>query len=335
MSQPETKKIKVTQTMQAITVPKQGEDMVVEAKADVPTINSNQILVKVSYAGINYIDTYQKSGLYPLPAPHILGREGSGVVQAIGKDVCDWKVGENVAFLAQGSYAQYVAINASAGIKVPDKVSLQDACASLLQGLTAHYLTTSTYPLKKGDVCLIHAGAGGTGRLMIQMAKILGATVITTCSSSKMDVAKSAGADYVIDYTKDDFQKEVKKITEGKGVHVVYDGVGKSTWEQSLFSLRRRGLLVLFGNASGPVPPLNPLLLSKNGSLFVTRPTLADHVADPAEKKQRCDELFGWIKDGKVKITVAKTLPLAEAAEAHKLLTGRTVAGKIVLDCLK
>lgn len=318
--------------MQAITVPKQGEAMVVEEKAEIPSINSKQLLVKVSYAGINYIDTYQRSGLYPLPVPHILGREGSGVVAEVGSDVSDWKVGDTVAFLAQGSYSEYVAIGASAGIRVPEGISLQDACAALLQGLTAHYLCTSTYNLKKGDTCLIHAGAGGTGRLMVQMAKELGVTVITTCSGGKIEVAKSAGADHVIDYTKEDFQKEVMRITGDAGVNVVYDGVGKTTWEQSLFSLKRRGLLVLFGNASGPVPPINPLMLSKNGSLFVTRPTLADYIKDPDEKKQRCEQLFGWIKDKKVNITVAATRPLAKASEAHELLTGRTVAGKILLS---
>lgn len=328
--------------MKAITVPEKGGSMVYGDTA-VPACGAKQLLVKVAFAGINYIDTYQRSGLYPLPEPYILGREGSGVVTEVGSEVTDWKVGEQVGFLAQGAYAEQIAINAAAGIRVPEGVSQEDTCAALMQGLTAHYLTTSTHALKKGDVCLIHAGAGGTGRLMIQMAKILGATVITTCSGKKVEIAKSAGADHVIDYGKEDFQKRVMEITDGKGCHVVYDGVGADTWEKSLFSLRRRGLLVLFGNASGKVPPLDPLMLSKNGSLFVTRPTLADYVADPAEKKQRCTELFGWIKEGKVSITIAKKLPLSDAAAAHSLLTGkdidgkplaaRTLAGKILLSC--
>lgn len=309
--------------------------MCVDEKQAIPTITTKQLLVKVSFAGVNYIDTYQRSGLYPLDSPFVLGREGSGVVAAVGSDLSDWKVGDVVGFLSQGSYAQYAAVDAAAAIKVPEGVSLQDACAALLQGLTAHYLCTSTYTLKKGSVCLIHAGAGGTGRLIIQMAKQLGATVITTCSTSKIDVATSAGADMVIDYTKCDFQKEVMQYTNNKGVDVVYDGVGKTTWEQSLHSLKKRGLLVLFGNASGPVPPINPLELSKFGSLFITRPTLFDYIADPEEKALRCSDLFTWIAEKKVVITVATILPLSKADEAHALLTGRTVAGKILLDCSK
>eukprot|EP00462_Mataza_sp_D1_P014846 CAMPEP_0175151596 /NCGR_PEP_ID=MMETSP0087-20121206/18608_1 /TAXON_ID=136419 /ORGANISM="Unknown Unknown, Strain D1" /LENGTH=325 /DNA_ID=CAMNT_0016437859 /DNA_START=66 /DNA_END=1043 /DNA_ORIENTATION=- len=318
-----------------ITCPEPGgtDKMVVESKAPLPAIDSTQVLVKVAFAGINYIDTYQRSGLYPLPAPHILGREGSGVIEEVGSDVTEHKVGDKVVFLAQGAYSQYIALSAKAAVSLREGVSLSDGCAAMLQGLTAHYLTHSTYSLKAGDVCVIHAGAGGTGRLMIQMAKLRGATVIATCSGAKMDIARSAGADHVIDYTTQDFHAEVMKITDNQKVHVVYDGVGKSTWEKSLACLRRRGMLVLFGNASGPVPPLNPLLLSKNGSLFVTRPTLADYIADPVEKKQRCADLFGWIADKKLEICVASTLPLDKAAEAHDLLMGRTAAGKILLNC--
>lgn len=321
-------------SMCAITVPEQGDvdKMVWDEGVDVPTLGEGQVMVDVAVAGVNYIDTYQRSGLYPLPAPHILGREGSGVVSALGDGVSDLKVGDRVAFFFPGGYAAKVVVPALKVIKLADSVSMETAASAVLQGLTAHYLTHSTFPLKSGDTCLIHAGAGGTGALMIQMAKLRGARVLTTVSTAeKAAIAKQAGADEVINYVEQDFLEEVVRITDGKKVDVVYDGVGKTTWEKSMLSLRPRGMLVLFGNASGPVPPLNPLLLSKNGSLFVTRPTLKNYVADPAEFNQRCVELFGWLATGALKLRVAKTFPLREAGKAHTFLASRKAAGKILL----
>jgi NADPH2:quinone reductase len=291
------------------------------------------VLVDMKVAGLNYIDTYIRSGLYPNPAPHIMGREGSGVVREVGEAVSGLAEGDHVSFFAPGSYAEQAAVPATACVKMPADMEFSQGAAITLQGLTAHYLTRSTYELKSGDICLIHAGAGGTGRLMTQMAKLSGATVITTVGTeAKAEVAKSAGADHVINYSTQDFHAEVMKYTENKGVHVVYDGVGASTWEKSVDCLRRRGLLVLFGNASGPVPPINPLILSKKGSLFVTRPTLADYIAAPGEFNQRASELVGWVNEGKLEARIDKTFPLDKAADSHTYLESRAAMGKILLQ---
>jgi len=265
--------------------------------------------------------------------PAIIGREGSGRVASVGKDVKEFKVGSPVAFcLVQGTYAEKTVVAADKAIPVPEGMSLADAAAAPLQGLTAHYLVTASYPIKKGDTVLVHAGAGGTGGLIIQMAKILGATVITTVSNAeKAAIAKEHGADFVINYATSDFLEEVKKITDGKGVHAVYDGVGKNTWEKSMNCLRRRGFLVLFGNASGPVPPIDPLLLSKHGSLSVTRPSLVDFISDQEEFKSRCKDLYGWISAGKLKVSIAKIFPMDKADESHRYLEGRKALGKILI----
>jgi len=240
--------------------------------------------------------------------------------------------GDRVAFFDQGGYAEYVSVGEDKVVTVPEGLSLKDAAAVFLQGLTAHYLAVSTYPIKKGDVVLVHAGAGGTGALLIQVAKIRGATVITTVSTEdKAKVARAAGADHVIIYTKQDFHEEVMKITDKKGVHCVYDGVGKNTWEKSMKSLRPLGMLCLFGNSSGPVPPVDPLVLMRSGSLFMTRPTLANYIASYDQLTERTKELFDWIKTGKLQIRIAKEFDLSQPGEAHKYLESRAAEGKVLL----
>ena len=293
---------------------------------------TSQVLVRLGAAGVNYIDTYHRTGLYKLDLPTVIGREGAGTIEKLGQGVTNWKVGDRVAFLAPGSYAQYNVVSAQKCVAIPDELDFTVAAAIMLQGLTAHYLITSTYPVKNGDTVLIHAGAGGTGGLMIQMAKLKGARVITTVSTAeKAEIAKGLGADEVINYSEQDFLAEVKTLTDGKGVDAVYDGVGKATWESSMKSLRPRGFLVLFGNASGPVPPVDPLLLTQNGSIFMTRPTLLNHVATTEEFTSRCKDIFEWISSSSLKVRVSKTFPLAEAKDAHIFLTSRQALGKVVL----
>jgi len=321
--------------MNAVRIHKNGgpEVLSYDEKVEVPTPNSKSVLVGVAYSGINYIDTYHRTGLYKLNLPAILGREGAGVVVSLGSEVKNVKVGDRVAFLSAGTYGEYVTVDESSILPLPSNMSLLHGCACLLQGLTAHFLTTSTFAVNSNTDVMVHAGAGGTGQLIIQMCKLKGARVITTVGSKeKVSMAKSAGADEVILYSdeKVDVVKEVKKFTNQIGVHVVYDGVGKNTYQQSLQCLKRRGHLVLFGNASGKVPPIDPLDLCNAGSITLTRPTLNDHVqAD--ELHQRAKDLFSWISQGKVKISAYKTFPLKEAAEAHKYLEGRLSVGKILL----
>jgi len=324
----------VQSSMRAVRIHETGGPEVLKLDEKIPTPKNGdkEVLVEVAVSGVNYIDTYHRNGLYSLPLPVIIGREAAGVVASVGKDVKHLAVGDRVAFVSPYSYAEYVSVAADQAHKLPKELDFKNGAASMLQGLTAHYLVTNSYPIKKGDFVLVHAGAGGTGGLLIQMAKIRGATVLTTVSTEeKAKIAKEAGADIVINYTTENFVEAVKKATDGKGVHAVYDGVGKSTWEDSIKSLRKRGFLVLFGNASGPVPPINPLLLTSSGSIFVTRPTLVDHIADPEEAAGRVSELFGWIKDKKVNIRVAAEFELAKAKEAHEFLEGRKALGKILL----
>jgi NADPH2:quinone reductase len=262
----------------------------------------------------------------------VIGREGAGKVAAIGSDVKSVKIGDRVTFFEQGTYAEYTAVNESKLVSIPEKLSYKDAAASFLQGLTAHYLAVSTYPIKAKDTVLVHAGAGGTGGLLIQMAKLRGARVITTVSTEeKAKEAKSLGADEVILYSKQNFLEEVKKLTNQKGLNCVYDGVGKATWENSMKCLRSLGTLVLFGNASGPVPPIDPLVLMKNGSLFLTRPTLNNYIETPEDLKWRAGELFDWMGDNKVRVRIAKEFDLTEASAAHEFLELRKADGKVVL----
>ncbi len=292
-----------------------------------PTPGPGQALVKIAAAGVNFIDIYFRTGLYPAPPPVVLGNEGAGTVEAVAPDVTNVAPGDRVAYaMARGSYAEYAVVPAWQLVKIPASVDFQTAAAAMLQGMTAHYLTHSTYPLKPGDSCLIHAAAGGVGLVLVQMAKMRGARVIGTAGTEeKAKLAKDAGADEVVVYTKEEFK------TKAKGMHVVYDSVGKSTFLDSLDCLRPRGMMVTFGNASGPAPEFAPLLLSQKCSLFITRPTLAHYTATPEELAWRAGDVLGWIAQGKLKLHIHKVYPLADAAEAHRDLEGRKTTGKLLL----
>jgi len=321
-------------TMKAVRVHKTGDAsaLTYEENVPVPQVGPKDVLVQIAYAGINFIDTYQRSGLYELKLPFILGREAAGKVVATGSECKAVKVGDRVTFFEQGCYAEYTTVAESKVAMIPQQLTYKDAAAASLQGLTAHYLACTTYPIKSGDTVLVHAGAGGTGGLLIQMAKLRGARVLTTVSTDdKAKEARRLGADEVILYTKQDFLTEVKRLTDNKGLHCVYDGVGKATWEGSLKCLRSLGMLVLFGNASGPVPPIDPLVLMRQGSLFLTRPTLNNYIETPEALKSRCDELFDWIIKQKVSVRIAKEFPLKEAAAAQQFLESRKADGKIIL----
>jgi len=298
-----------------------------------PTPAAGQAVVKLEAAGLNYIDVYFRTGLYKAPLPLTIGMEGGGTVAAVGAGVDGVKVGDRVAYTGvPGAYAQMSAVPADRLVKLPDGVSARDGAAAMLQGMTAHYLATSTFPLKSGDTCLVHAAAGGTGLLLVQMAKLRGATVIGTVSTeAKAELARKSGADHVVLYTKQDFVAEAKRLTGGKGVDVVYDGVGATTFEKGFDALRPRGMMVLFGAASGPVGPFDLQLLNAKGSLFVTRPSLNHHIATRQELTARASELLGWIRDGKVNLRVEHTFPLAQAADAHRALEGRATTGKVLL----
>jgi len=298
-----------------------------------PTPGAEEALVRIEAIGLNYIDTYHRTGLYKMPLPFTPGVEAAGVVAAVGSTVRDLQVGDRVAYTGvPGAYAEYAVVPAVRLVKLPEGVDAKTAAAALLQGMTAHYLTHTTYPLKPGDTILVHAAAGGVGLLLVQMAKQLGARVFGTVSTeAKAQLAKEAGADAVILYTEQDFEAEVKRLTNGQGVNVVYDSVGKTTFEKSLNVLRPRGYLVLFGQSSGPVPPFDPIVLSNKGSLFLTRPTLAHYTLTREELLQRAGDVLGWVKSGRLKLRIEQTFPLAEAAEAHRRLEGRQTTGKVLL----
>ncbi|MSR07176.1 MAG: quinone oxidoreductase [Gemmatimonadetes bacterium] len=299
-----------------------------------PTVGPGNVVVKLHAIGVNFIDTYFRTGLYKAKElPFIPGQEGAGDVVGVGEGVTGFAAGDRVAYTGvQGSYAGMQAVPADRVVKLPNGLSYRDGAAVMLQGMTAHYLAVSTYPLKPGDTCLVHAAAGGVGLLLCQVAKLKGATVIGTVSTAEKEaLAREAGADHVIRYTEQDFEAEVKRITGGKGVNVVYDGVGKTTFDKSLSSLRRRGMMVLFGQSSGPVPPLDPGILNTKGSLFLTRPTLHAYTAEREELVQRADEVLGWVRDRKLKIRIGAEFPLGKAAEAHRALEGRLTTGKVLL----
>jgi NADPH2:quinone reductase len=298
-----------------------------------PQAGAGQVLVKIAASGVNFIDIYHRAGLYKISLPAVLGSEAAGIVEAVGEGVTGFKPGDRVAWaMTRGSYAEYAAVPQAVLVHVPEGIELRDAAAVMLQGMTAHYLTHSTFPLGKGHTALVHAAAGGTGRLLVQMAKLRGARVIgTTGSPEKAEVAKKAGADEVILYKDQDFLTEVKRLTNGAGVNVVYDGVGKETFEKGLDCLRPRGMMASFGNASGPVPPVDPLTLSAKGSLFLTRPSLAHH-ASPEELPWRSGDIFRWMLEKKLDILVEHVYPLAEAAQAQRDLEGRKTTGKIILS---
>jgi NADPH:quinone reductase len=298
-----------------------------------PVPKPGEAVVKIDAAGVNFIDTYHRTGLYPVSLPLTLGQEAAGTVTAVGDGVTALKAGDRVAWTGVfGSYAQFGAVPAARLVTLPKGVSTKQAAAAMLQGMTAQYLATSTYPLKSGDTALVHAGAGGVGLLLTQIAKMRGARVITTVGSEeKAALSREAGADEVIVYTKEDFEAEAKRLTGGRGVQVVYDSVGKTTFEKSLNSLAPRGLLALFGQSSGPADPINPLVLSQKGSLFLTRPTLVTYVAERAELEQRARDVLGWIESGALKLRMEFEFPLKDAAEAHRALEGRRTTGKILL----
>ncbi|HEX4808687.1 MAG TPA: quinone oxidoreductase [Bryobacteraceae bacterium] len=290
-------------------------------------------VVKIAAAGVNFIDVYFRMGFYKAPeTPVRLGNEGAGTVVAVGKGV-SLPVGARVAYvMARGSYAEYAAVPANVLVELPAGISFEDGAACMLQGMTAHYLTHSTFPLQPGQICLIHAAAGGAGLLTVQMAKIAGANVIGTVSTrAKADLALEHGADHMILYTETDFADEVKRITGGKGVNVVYDSVGSTTFHKSLDCLRPRGMMVSFGQSSGPVGPVDPLVLSQKGSLFLTRPSLAQYISDPAELHWRSSDIFKWIAEGRLRLHIQKVYKLADASEAHLDLESRRTTGKLLL----
>jgi len=303
------------------------------ADVPVPTPGPGQALVKLRAIGVNFIDIYFRTGLYKSDIPISIGMEGAGVVESVGPDVTELAPGDRVAYaMARGSYAEYHAVPAWQLVKLPNAVDYQAAAAAMLQGMTAHYLTHSTFPLKLGDTALIHAAAGGAGLLLVQMAKMRGARVIgTTSTPEKAALARQAGADEMILYTKQDFESEVKNLTDGRGVDVVYDSVGVATFEKSLNCLRPRGMMVTFGNASGPVPPTPPLVLSQKGSLFLTRPTLANYTSTREELLSRANDVLNWVASGRLNIRVHKTYSLSGAPQAHIDLAARLTSGKLLL----
>jgi NADPH:quinone reductase len=320
--------------MNAIVVRATGDASVMQlAPIPVPVPAVGEVLIRTAVAGVNFIDVYFRTGQYPAPLPFIPGREGGGIIEAIGADVDGLKVGQRVVWQGVGGgYAEYVCVPAARVVPVPDAVSLTDATAIWLQGLTAHYLVRSVYALQPGDRCLVHAAAGGVGLLLCQMARDIGATVIgTTSSAEKAALARAAGATHVIDYTTEDVAAAVRALTDGRGVRVVYDSVGRTTFDASLLSLQPRGLLALFGQSSGAVPPFDPQLLNKRGSLFLTRPTLDAYVATREELLWRAQELFDGVAAGTLRVHVHETWPLHDAAAAHRALESRTTTGKLLL----
>lgn len=320
--------------MKAIRVHQTGDaNQLKYEDAPLPEPQAGQVRVKVAAAGLNFIETYQRSGLYPMPLPFTPGGEFAGTVDALGEGVQGFAVGEPVATSqGSGAYAEYALAPADKLAKVPNGVSTEQAAAVLLQGITAHYLATSTFPLNPGDTALVHAAAGGVGQLLVQIAKRCGARVLATCSTEeKAAIARQAGADEVILYSQVDFAAEVQKLTGGKGVDVVYDGVGAKTFEKSLDCLRPRGMMVTFGNASGPAPDISPLLLSRKGSLFLTRPSIGAYVATQEEFLGRVKDLFDWMLAGDLNVNIDRSFPMAEAADAHKYIEEGRTKGKVLL----
>ncbi len=320
--------------MQAIQILTTGSaDVLTLRDLPTPTPGAGEALIRIEASGVNFIDTYFREGRYPAHLPYTLGQEASGLVESVAPEVTEVKPGDRVAWCGiPGTYAQFAVAPVSRLVPIPDGVSFNDAAAALTQGITAHYLTHSTYAIQPGDEVLIHAGAGGTGLLFIQMAKALGARVFTTVSTAeKAALARDAGADEIILYTKEDFAAKVKQLTGGRGLPVVYDSVGKTTFEQSLQCLRARGLMVLFGGSSGPVPPFDLIRLSTMGSLYVTRPTMKDYIATTEDLRARTKDIFDGIANGMLKLRAEHIYPLAEAAQAHRDLEGRKTTGKLLL----
>jgi len=320
--------------MKAIQVSQTGgPEVLTLVDVPVPTIKPNEALVEIKASGVNFIDVYFREGRYPSPLPFINGQEAAGVVKEVGSEVSAVKPGDRVAYTsALGSYAEFAAVPTARLVKIPDALNFEQAAAAMLQGMTAHYLLNSSYKLQTGETALIHAAAGGVGLLLVQMAKKIGARVIGTAGTKhKAELALNAGADECIVYTEADFETETKVLTGGKGVNVVYDGVGKATFDKDLEVLRPRGYLVLFGGSSGAVPPFDLIKLSQKGSLFITRPTLAHYTLTREELEWRAGEVLGSIAEGELKLRIHKTYQLADAAQAHRDLEGRSTTGKLLL----
>ncbi|HEU4712434.1 MAG TPA: quinone oxidoreductase [Pyrinomonadaceae bacterium] len=311
-----------------------GPEMLRLVDLPIPKPKPNEAVVHIKAAGVNFIDVYFREGRYPSPLPFINGQEGAGVVTEVGSEVSNLSFGDRVAYTsALGSYAEYAAVPAARLVKVPDALTFEQAAAAMLQGMTAHYLVHSTYVLKKGETALVHAAAGGVGLLLVQMAKRIGARVIATAGTEeKAQLARDAGADECIVYTQADFETETRRLTDGKGVHVVYDGVGKATFDKDLEVLMPRGYLVLFGGASGAVPPFDLIKLSQKGSLYVTRPTLNHYTATREELEWRASEVMQMIAAGELKLRIHQVYPLAQAEQAHRDLEGRKTTGKLLLQ---
>jgi NADPH2:quinone reductase len=310
-----------------------GPDKMELVEVPTPRPGPKQALVRIAASGVNFIDVYFRSGLYKADSPIALGSEAAGTVEAIGPDVTEVAAGDRVAYaMVRGSYGEYAVVPSAQLVKIPDGIDFKSAAAAMLQGMTAHYLTHSTYPINGGDACLVHAAAGGAGRLIAQMAKARGARVFGTVSTDeKATAAREAGVDEPIIYTNIDFEVEVKRLTDGRGVHVVYDSVGRTTFEKSLGCLRPRGMLALFGQSSGPVAPLDPQILNSRGSVFLTRPSLAHYVLDREELLWRAGDVLSAVASGALKLRIDRTYPLAEAAAAHRDLESRKTIGKLLL----
>ena len=310
-----------------------GPEVLTAVERPVPEPKGNEAIVQIKAAGVNFIDVYFREGRYSTLLPFINGQEAAGVVTAVGSDVANVSVGDRVAYTGTlGSYAAYSAVPAARLVLIPDGVEFEDAAAAMLQGMTAHYLTHSTYKLQKGETALVHAAAGGVGLLLVQMAKRIGARVIATAGTTeKAELARQAGADECIVYTEADFENETQRLTDRKGVDVIYDGVGKATFDKDLNVLKPRGYLVLFGGASGAVPPFDLIKLSQKGSLYITRPTLGHYTATREELDWRAGDVLGWVKNGELRLRIHKKYPLREAAQAHRDLEGRKTTGKLLL----
>jgi NADPH2:quinone reductase len=298
-----------------------------------PQPKAGEAVVKVDAAGLNYLDVYYRTGIYKAELPITIGVEAGGTVTAVGPNVTEVKVGDKVAYTGvPGAYAQYAAVPAPRLVVLPAGVSTRQGAAAMLQGMTAHYLASTTYPLKKGDACLVHAAAGGVGLLLCQIAKMRGARVIGTVSTeAKAKLAREAGADEVVLYTTQDFEPEVKRLTGGRGVQVVYDSVGKTTFDKGFNCLVPRGMMVLYGQSSGPIGTFDPQVLNQKGSVFLTRPSLFHHVATREELQERAGDVLGWVRDGKLRLRTEFEFPLKDAAEAHRALEGRRTTGKVLL----
>ncbi len=310
-----------------------GPEVLTLVDSAVPEVKANEALVQIKAAGVNFIDVYFREGRYPAPLPFINGQEAAGVVNEVGAEVTTFKPGDRVAYVGRlGSYAEFASVPAEQLVKIPDELDFDQAAAAMLQGMTAHYLCRGSYPVKPGDTVLIHAAAGGVGLLLVQLAKRLGARVVATAGSdAKAQLARDAGADEVIIYTQQDFEIETRRLTAGQGVNAVYDGVGKDTFEKDLKVLRARGYLVLFGGASGAVPPFDLMQLTKHGSLFITRPKLSDYIATREELEQRANDVLQMIVRGELKLRIHKKYALADAQQAHRDLEGRKTTGKLLL----